>query len=69
MCFVKLFIMWIWLLFASGPDDTCWEGGTFSLKIEYSEEYPNEPPVVHFNSKMFHPNGEFECNFHFYFHS
>ena len=32
--------------------------GTFKLKIEFSEEYPNKPPSVKFVSKMFHPNGE-----------
>ena len=36
---------------------TC-AAGTFKLKIEFSEEYPNKPPSVKFVSKMFHPNGE-----------
>ena len=30
--------------------------GTFKLTLEFSEEYPNKPPVVKFLSKMFHPN-------------
>lgn len=38
------------------PDDTPWEGGTFRLKLEFSEEYPNKPPKVSFVSAMFHPN-------------
>lgn len=38
------------------PDDTPWEGGTFNLTLQFSEEYPNRPPVVKFVSKLFHPN-------------
>ena len=26
------------------------------FQMEFSEEYPNKPPVVKFLSKMFHPN-------------
>ena len=40
------------------PDDTPWEGGTFKLTLEFTEDYPNKPPVVKFVTKMFHPNGE-----------
>ena len=36
--------------------DTPFEDGTFKLTMEFSEEYPNKPPVVKFLSKMFHPN-------------
>jgi ubiquitin-conjugating enzyme E2 A len=39
-----------------GPDDTAWEGGTFKLLMEFTEEYPNKPPAVRFVSKIFHPN-------------
>lgn len=37
-------------------DDTPWEGGTFKLKLTFTEEYPNKPPSVVFQTKMFHPN-------------
>ena len=52
------------------PKDTPFEDGTFKLTIQFSEEYPNKPPIVRFVSKMFHPNGEncrhFSCS-HFPF--
>ena len=38
------------------PDETLWEGGTFSLRLEFTEEYPDKPPDVRFLTKMFHPN-------------
>lgn len=39
-----------------GPDDTPWEGGTFKLVLEFTEDYPNKAPQVKFLTKMFHPN-------------
>lgn len=39
-----------------GPDDTPWEGGTFKLVLEFTEDYPNKAPQVRFLTKMFHPN-------------
>ncbi|KAH8950965.1 hypothetical protein BDL97_10G112100 [Sphagnum fallax] len=37
------------------PDDTPWDGGTFKLTLQFTEDYPNKPPTVRFVSKMFHP--------------
>ncbi|PAA87844.1 hypothetical protein BOX15_Mlig031575g1 [Macrostomum lignano] len=45
-----------WNCVIFGPQDTPFEDGTFQLSMEFSEEYPNKPPVVRFLSKMFHPN-------------
>ncbi len=45
-----------WQAVIFGPDDTAWEGGTFKLLLEFTEEYPNKPPAVKFLSKIFHPN-------------
>lgn len=39
-----------------GPQNTIWEEGTFRLSIKFPEKYPNKPPVIHFTTKMFHPN-------------
>ena len=33
-----------------------WEGGTFKLMLEFTEDYPNKAPSVRFLTKMFHPN-------------
>ena len=46
----------LWNAVIFGPDDTPFEGGTFRLTMEFSENYPNKAPVVKFVSKMFHPN-------------
>lgn len=45
-----------WQAVIFGPDDTPWEGGTFKLLLEFTEDYPNKPPAVKFLSKLFHPN-------------
>uniref|UniRef100_A0A1I8IW44 UBIQUITIN_CONJUGAT_2 domain-containing protein n=1 Tax=Macrostomum lignano TaxID=282301 RepID=A0A1I8IW44_9PLAT len=37
---------WNCLIF--GPQDTPFEDGTFQLTMEFSEEYPNKPPLVRF---------------------
>jgi ubiquitin-conjugating enzyme E2 A len=33
-----------WQAVIFGPDDTAWEGGTFKLFMEFTEDYPNKPP-------------------------
>ncbi|KAG6750810.1 hypothetical protein POTOM_045325 [Populus tomentosa] len=43
-------------LFFCRPDDTPWDGGTFKLTLQFTEDYPNKPPTVRFVSRMFHPN-------------
>ena len=46
----------VWQAVIFGPDDTPWEGGTFRLEMNFSEDYPNKSPLVRFASQMFHPN-------------
>lgn len=45
----------LWKLFYR-PLDTPWEGGTFFLRIELSEEYPEVAPSIRFLNRLFHPN-------------
>ena len=46
--------MWEAIIF--GPDDTPLEGGVFKLHLRFSEEYPQCPPHVKFQTSVFHPN-------------
>jgi len=48
----------VWNALIFGPESTPFEDGTFKLRIEFTEEYPNKPPSVKFVSQMFHPNGK-----------
>lgn len=52
----------LWNAVIFGPEDTPWDGGTFKLALQFSEEYPNKPPIVKFVSKLFHPNGKYRAN-------
>jgi ubiquitin-conjugating enzyme E2 A len=45
-----------WEATFTGPEDTVWEGGVFRLHLQFTDQYPNEPPRVKFLSTMFHPN-------------
>jgi ubiquitin-conjugating enzyme E2 I len=39
-----------------GQEDTDWEGGEYSIKLEFSEDYPSRAPRVKFDPVIFHPN-------------
>lgn len=45
-----------WEAVIFGPDETPWEGGSFKLSLEFTEEYPTKPPLVKFITNMYHPN-------------
>jgi len=47
-----------WNAVIFGPENSPWDGGTFRLVLEFSEDYPNKAPVVRFVSEMFHPNSK-----------
>jgi ubiquitin-conjugating enzyme E2 A len=47
----------VWDASIVGPEDSPWEGGIYSMKIKFEENYPDKPPVdVRFSCPMFHPN-------------
>ena len=52
-----------WNAVILGPENSPWDGGTFKLVLEFSEDYPNKAPVVKFVSKMFHPNSKYYSDF------
>jgi len=39
-----------------GPPDTPYEGGTYVVDIKIPQEYPFRPPVMKFETKLWHPN-------------
>lgn len=39
-----------------GPPDTPYEGGTFYVDIKIPSEYPFRPPLMKFETKLWHPN-------------
>lgn len=46
-----------WNAIIFGPEDTIWDGGIFRLTMEFTEDYPNKPPIVKFLTNIFHCNG------------
>lgn len=39
-----------------GPPDTPYEGGTYVVDIKIPQEYPFRPPIMKFETKLWHPN-------------
>lgn len=39
-----------------GPPDTPYEGGTYHIEIKIPNEYPFRPPIMRFETKIWHPN-------------
>lgn len=39
-----------------GPPDTAYEGGTYYVDIKIPGEYPFRPPIMKFETKIWHPN-------------
>lgn len=45
-----------WHGFIIGPDETPYQGGKFKLSIIFPKDYPFSPPMITFETKIFHPN-------------
>ena len=48
-----------WEIMIVGPPDTLYEGGLFKAKLDFPNDFPNNPPVMTFTSVMWHPNGKY----------
>ena len=44
-----------WIVSIFGPNGTCYEGGLFNLRITFYGDYPILPPIVAFDTKIYHP--------------
>lgn len=47
-----------WNVLLKGPNKSCYENGLFKLLLEFPKDYPNEPPNIKFETKIYHPNIE-----------
>jgi len=48
--------LFVWQATLLGPYETPWEGGIFTLRLIFPEDYPQKPPKVKFTVPIFHPN-------------
>lgn len=44
-----------WIVSINGPCDTCYEGGLFTLRVSFDEDYPMKRPVIKFETPIYHP--------------
>ena len=45
-----------WKGIIQGPQTSCYSGGNFSVDIQLPANYPLVPPLIRFNTRIWHPN-------------
>ncbi|KAF2097295.1 UBC-like protein [Rhizodiscina lignyota] len=45
-----------WQIVMDGPEQSVYAGGHFKLILVLPKDYPFKPPVVNFQTKIYHPN-------------
>ena len=45
-----------WIATIQGPQDTVYQGLEYKLSMEFPLNYPYQPPLVKFQTAIFHPN-------------
>ncbi|KAL0636662.1 hypothetical protein Q9L58_004394 [Maublancomyces gigas] len=48
--------MFKWNIELTGPKDSIYAGGTFKLLLTLPANYPFKPPILSFQTKIYHPN-------------
>ena len=48
-----------WKCTISGPKDTCYKGGLFTLRIQFPDNYPDCKPEIAFMTPIYHLNVKF----------
>ena len=46
----------IWAITIVGPEGSPYEGGTYEIEADFTDNYPFKPPECKFITKMYHPN-------------
>ena len=49
-----------WNVLLKGPNNSCYEKGLFKLTMQFPKNYPDEPPNIKFETKIYHPNISFD---------